>query len=910
MLALGSVDYLRTAGGLMMSDLANTVPDVDATRLPGATPDVGRSFWSTVCPSGAIPPTVSLRPESTTGAPAEVATARTDGASGRYMILGEIDRGGMGAVLHGRDTDLNRDLAVKVLLDRYRNDPDVLRRFFEEAQIGGQLQHPGIVPVYDLGMLPDKRPFFAMKLVKGRTLMSMLKARTTSADDLPRFLSIFEQVAQTVAYAHSRGVIHRDLKPLNIMVGAFGEVQVMDWGLAKVLASGNEERADLAASLVRTVKRVAEADGSVSGSILGTPAYMSPEQARGETVLVDERTDVFGLGSILCAILTGEPAYVGRSPTEVLHKAERADLADASSRLDSCGADPELIALAKAAMAPETADRPRDARAVASRILAHLAGVQERLRSSELARVEVDTRAKTERARRRLVMALAGMIVLSIFVGGGSWVIVRLQHEAMITETDRVVGEAMVRAESLEAEAKRVGDADPTSWERALAAAEQARDRAMGRSVRPIMAARVARVYGATSKGAALARLRGERREADRTLAEALDATRLEESLGRDGGFDADVTRAAYAKAFRAVGIDPIAPLDRAAAKRFATGEEPERIAAALDDWARLEPEPGPKGRLIDLARAVDPDEFRNRVRTALAAPDRAALVQLAKSPDVASLPAASVRLLSQGLTDRGARDEAISLLEAAQRRYPADFWINFDLGKALQDTSPAEAVRYLTAAVTARPESAGARVAVGAALDKHGKPEKAEIAFREAIRLSPRYAFAHSNLGIVLDRQKKRNESQSAHHEAVRLAPGNADVHDHLASARQGRSQYAAAAAANPRLGDDRLAQHRYHAACSAALAGTSPGNDDPKLDDAAKAALRAKALGWMRLELDTWRTLRAHGTTDDQALVEKTFAHWRSDPDLAGVRENDRLAKLPIDERSAWQAFWGSVK
>src|SRR5262249_40207929 len=159
-----------------------------------------------------------------------------------------------------RDPDLGRDLAVKVLLENHEDKPEMLRRFVEEAQIGGQLQHPGIVPVYELGTFADRRPYFTMKLVRGRTLSSLLaerrkvevpaapgaeggrinKERSGSASpllpppssfrsDLPRFLSIFEAICQTVAYSHARGVIHRDLKPSNVMVGSFGEVQVMDW---------------------------------------------------------------------------------------------------------------------------------------------------------------------------------------------------------------------------------------------------------------------------------------------------------------------------------------------------------------------------------------------------------------------------------------------------------------------------------------------------------------------------------------------------------------------------------------------------------------------------------------------------------------------------------------------------------
>ncbi len=183
---------------------------------------------------------------------------------GRYQLLGEIGHGGMGAVFKGRDPDLGRDLAVKVLLEEHQDTPDLVRRFVEEAQIGGQLQHPGIVPVYELGSFSDHRPYFTMKLVKGRTLATLLKERADPAHDLPRFLGIFEQVCQTMAYAHARGVIHRDLKPSNVMVGPFGEVQVMDWGLAKVLPKDGPKKDVVAPpanqTVVATVRSKGESD--------------------------------------------------------------------------------------------------------------------------------------------------------------------------------------------------------------------------------------------------------------------------------------------------------------------------------------------------------------------------------------------------------------------------------------------------------------------------------------------------------------------------------------------------------------------------------------------------------------------------------------------------------------------------
>jgi serine/threonine protein kinase len=162
-----------------------------------------------------------------------------------------------------------------VLLDTHKDKPEVIQRFIEEAQIGGQLQHPGIAPVYELGQFSDKRPFFSMKLVKGQTLAKLLDSRENAAEESGKFIGIFQQVCQTMAYAHSRGVIHRDLKPANIMVGAFGEVQVMDWGLAKVLvndrvAGQEDSQAKQNISIIQTIRSVGGSDSPGSNGSDGT----------------------------------------------------------------------------------------------------------------------------------------------------------------------------------------------------------------------------------------------------------------------------------------------------------------------------------------------------------------------------------------------------------------------------------------------------------------------------------------------------------------------------------------------------------------------------------------------------------------------------------------------------------------
>ena len=240
-----------------------------------------------------------------------------------YCVLREIARGGMGRVLGAFDLGLERDVALKVLLPGANAD-----RFVRESKITARLPHPGIPPVHALGTLEDGSPFLAMKLIAGHTLAVEMEAA-----DRPRLLQAFLQVCLAVGFAHSRGGVHRDLKPSNVMVGAFGEVQVMDWGLAKVL-SGQELPNDPRSAEALTVPSVAmdpnqttdhrpspesTDDLTEAGTVLGTPSYMAPEQARGEQT--DARADVFALGGILCAILTGQPPFRGKSTAEVIQRA-------------------------------------------------------------------------------------------------------------------------------------------------------------------------------------------------------------------------------------------------------------------------------------------------------------------------------------------------------------------------------------------------------------------------------------------------------------------------------------------------------------------------------------------------------------------------------------------------------------
>jgi tRNA A-37 threonylcarbamoyl transferase component Bud32 len=287
----------------------------------------------------------------------------------RYRFEAFLARGGMGEVWRGCDNILARDVALKVLREPVFGDAGARARFEEEARYVSRLEHPSIVPVYDLGELPDGRPFFVMKLVNGQTLAELLAARATPAEDLERWVGVFEQVCAAVAFAHARDLIHRDLKPSNIMLGEFGEVLVMDWGIAKALAA-RPQPAPVAAAPA-PVRPSPSAGGvetgpggpeTLPGQARGTPAFMAPEQALGQASRVGKASDVFGLGGILCVILTGQPPYTRA------WQALAGDVTEAFARLDGCGADAELIGLAKACLAPVPGARPADAAEVASRV--------------------------------------------------------------------------------------------------------------------------------------------------------------------------------------------------------------------------------------------------------------------------------------------------------------------------------------------------------------------------------------------------------------------------------------------------------------------------------------------------------------------------------------------------------------
>jgi len=567
------------------------------------------------------------------------------GGEGRYRNLGELARGGVGVVLVAHDNDIGRDVAVKVLHEEHADDPAMLQRFVEEAQIGGQLQHPGIVPVYELGLDLRQRPYFTMKLVQGETLAAQLDRRRDPGDDAARLLTVFARVCETVAFAHARGVVHRDLKPGNVMVGEFGEVLVMDWGFAKVLGRGE------AARPAARVATASDTSASVAGTILGTPAYMPPEQAAGDVDRLDARADVFALGAILGQILTGRPPYVG---DELLAQARTALLEPAHARLAACGADPVLIAVARRCLQRDAAMRPASAKELAEALAAHFASVDERAERARIEAAAAKARAAEERKRRRLAVALGLTALAAILAAAALYV----GYGRQVESTGREASAALARAW------QHVAAGDLVA---AAGAVEQART-----------ALRAGTPDATTTASVADAEARVRRLKRDEDI-ERRVLRALLPGAGAEGRLPVDDVVAALGESGVDVRASPraiaaqVEGLDTAASPVLLRALHELALRPAQDHALATE-------NLLAAADLLDQDAERTRVRAACAAHDPGELRELRTELSGDATPAATLELLGMALLAEGAQTEAIAVLTAAHEHAPDSFWINHRL--------------------------------------------------------------------------------------------------------------------------------------------------------------------------------------------------------------------------------------
>lgn len=333
----------------------------------------------------------------------------------RYEVLGLLGRGGMGEVWRVRDRDLNRVLAMKIIRWEIANKERAILRFIEEAQTCAQLQHPGVVPVFEIGKLPDRRFYFTMQEIQGLSMHAVIDElhslsneqkhwETTASNwNFQRLMRSFARTCETIAYAHQRGVLHRDLKPSNVMLGNDGQVLVVDWGIAKVLGRVEHETTDshdMTPDLTPVVTRRAASGDMLTrpGAVTGTPNYMPPEQLEDPSS-IDTRADVYALGAVLYKLLTGIAPYGQGKAMAIFFRIAKGP-PPAPSEIATLPIPEELDAICVKAMARDPEDRFRDAGALAGAVNAWLEGVQRREQALAVVAqaLEIDAEASTLRA--------------------------------------------------------------------------------------------------------------------------------------------------------------------------------------------------------------------------------------------------------------------------------------------------------------------------------------------------------------------------------------------------------------------------------------------------------------------------------------------------------------------------------
>jgi serine/threonine protein kinase/Flp pilus assembly protein TadD len=704
------------------------------------------------------------------GEPAPGGPPLPSGVLGDFRLLREVGRGGMGIVYEAEQLSLRRRVALKVLPFAGMLDPRALQRFHNEAQAAACLHHTNIVPVHFVGSERGVN-FYAMQFIDGQTLAALIEqqrqgattaeattayqppgapaaapeettvaqAATRSGSGSKRGREDFRQVAQlgvqaaeALDHAHQAGIVHRDIKPANLMLDVRGNLWVTDFGLAHV--------------------QHGEASLTMTGDLVGTLRYMSPEQALAKRVVIDHRTDVYSLGATLYELLTLRPAFDGKDRQELLRQIAFEEPPQ-PRRLDR-GIPAELETIVLKAMEKNPAERYGTAQELADDLRRWLEDQPIRARRPSL----VQRARKWGRRHKALVRAMTALVLVLLLVGGALLWREQLQRAAV----ERGAESSLERAEFLQERGR---------WDEALA----------------VLALTEGQLEG---HGLGTLRRRVAQKKQDVEMRGRLENAFLQKAAsGKATPFDDAGADRLYAEAFAGYGLDVAALSSEEVAQRVRASAISTHLIAGLDDWAGIKDRlrKGSGTSLRAAADLADDDPWRRGLREAATRGDGAALERLAEQPGARSQPAVNQVLLASALGGVRRWGAAARLLRRAQQDHPADFWINFKLAYSLSEHQPpdwTEVVAFLRAALALRPQSPVAWNNLGVVLHEQKRLGEAVAACRQAIKLKPDYAEAHYNLGNALYDQKKPDEAVAAYKKATKFKPDYAEAYNNLSLA------------------------------------------------------------------------------------------------------------------------------
>jgi serine/threonine-protein kinase len=643
-----------------------------------------------------------------------------------YELESLLGRGGMGVVFRGRHLRLNRTVALKMLLAGAYAGPRERERFQREAEAVAGLRHPNVVQVYDIGDA-DGRPYFTMEFVEGGSLAKKLSGAPQPARQAATLVAT---LAAAVQAAHQSGIVHRDLKPANVLLTADGTPKVSDFGLARRLDG--------------------EADLTWTGTAMGTPSYMAPEQVRGKTAAVGPTTDVYALGAILYELLTGRPPFRSETEAETLQLVI-AEGPVSPSRLNP-GVPRDLETVCLKCLHKEPHLRYPTATALAEDLDRFLRG------EAIAARPERWAGRLARRVRRRPVFSAAvaaGTLAAIGLAGGGLWLI---SERAAATREAQADWAATERAADEDLR-EMVRWLNRSSWPEARAALERARGR-LG------------------DRGSAELRRRLDRGARDLDLAARLEAIPLEmtRDILRPTAAQPD---SPYEEAFRGAGLGQVGDDPEVVAARVRDSDIRAALLAALDHWSAVTRDPGRRRWVLTVARRADTDPDPTGWRARARAPDvresPAALAEVIGTAPVADQPPQLLLALDRQL--RFDSPERLPFLRRVQQAHPGDFWANLRLGEVLRQYSPHHAVRYYQAAVAIRPQAALGYDCLGWALFTSGQEEEAVEQYRRAAGIDPTSVWTHLRLALALSYLGRHGEAVREVQTAIRINPNEAEA-------------------------------------------------------------------------------------------------------------------------------------